>query len=227
MSKSDRRCLSVSLALTLLMQTTMAGAQTIPRVPAAPAGIPGLVHLPEAATRRGTQPAVDLEALARRFEATKGAAEQSGTTDNRIPDGLFVFVSLGMPKAALTRIVQQAERAGATLVLRGLVDKSLTATAVAVKDVIGERRVPWMIDPRLFTLYGVKAVPVTVMVEPGASMQSCQDARCNGQATFAKVAGDVSLRYALEEIERNAQPALASLASAGLKRLGEREGSAQ
>ena len=113
------------------------------------------------------------------------AAQQSGTADNRIPDGLFVFVSLGMPKAALARIVQQAERAGATLVLRGLVDKSLTATAMAVKDVIGERKVSWMIDPRLFKLYGINAVPVTVMVEPGASMQSCQDQRCNGQANFA------------------------------------------
>lgn len=222
MSKSDRYRLSLVLILGVLC--VAARAQTIPRVPAAPAGIPGQVQLPSAATRPGAQPPIDLEGLARRFEATKGAAQQSGTADNRIPDGLFVFVSLGMPKDALTRIVQQAERASATLVLRGLVDKSLTATAMAVKDVIGERKVSWMIDPRLFKLYRITAVPVTVMVEPGASMQSCQDQRCNGQANFAKVTGDVSLRYALEEIERSAHPYLAAQATTSLKQLSDREG---
>lgn len=211
------------LAGLLMLLCGRAQAQDIPRVPRALDGTPGRVQLPAQATRPGSQPPVDLEGLARRFEAARGTVAQSGTSDNRIPGGLFVLVSLGMPKPVLERIVQQAEEAGATLVLRGLVDRSLSATAQAVKEVLGKHQVRWMIDPRLFKLYGVMAVPTTVLVEPGASMQSCQDARCNGAPVYAKVAGDVSLRYALEEIERAAPPYLAAQATTALKKLSDRE----
>jgi hypothetical protein len=54
------------------------------------------------------------------------------------PDGeLLVLVSFSMPKEALQNLAQQAERAGAVLVLRGMVNDSLTDTAKAIKTVLG------------------------------------------------------------------------------------------
>jgi conjugal transfer pilus assembly protein TrbC len=72
---------------------------------------PRIDALPQPATRTP----VDLEALAKGFDAQAdkpvlGAA--SGPS-------LLVFVSFAMPEATITRLLDQASRARATLVLRG------------------------------------------------------------------------------------------------------------
>jgi conjugal transfer pilus assembly protein TrbC len=206
----------------LALSPNSVSAQQLPPALSSMTGQPGRIMLPPSATNPAGSQNVDIAALARRFEATRRTVAESGTEDNRIPGGLFVFVSLGMPKPTLTKIVAQAEVTGAKLVLRGLVDSSLGKTALAVKDVMGERKVGWFIDPRLFKIYGIDRVPATVMVEPGASMQSCQDQHCNSKPIFVKVSGDVSMRYALEQIEQSAPSSIALLASAKLKLLDAR-----
>ncbi len=210
------------LASWLALSPVCATAQQLPPALSSMTGQPGRITLPPSATNPAGSQNVDIAALARRFEATRRAVDESGTEDNRIPGGLFVFVSLGMPKPTLAKIVEQAEVTGAKLVLRGLVDSSLGKTALAVKDVMGERKVGWFIDPRLFKIYGIERVPTTIMVEPGASMQSCQDQHCNSKPVFVKVTGDVSMRYALEQIEQSAPSAIALQASAKLKMLNAR-----
>jgi conjugal transfer pilus assembly protein TrbC len=213
---------AAQVAACFALLSTSVHAQQLPPALSALTGQPGRITLPANATNPAGSPNVDIAALARRFEATRRAVDEGGTEDNRIPSGLFVFVSLGMPKPALTKIISQAEITGAMLVLRGLVDGSLGKTAIAVKDVMGERKVGWFIDPRLFKLYGIERVPATVMVEPGASMQSCQDQHCNSKPVYVKVSGDVSMRYALEQIEQAAPSSIALLASAKLKLLDAR-----
>lgn len=164
---------------------------------------------------------IDLEALTQRYEAASANARENGTAEGLVPSGLFVFVSFGMPKEALKRIVEQAERVNATLVLRGLVDRSIPKTAYAAKELLGTHRVGWMIDPRLYKMYGVSQVPVTVMVLPGTQAQFCQDQKCNKLPEYVKVTGDVSIRYALEEMSRSSAPDLAALATTYVERFDE------
>jgi len=55
-------------------------------------------------------------------------------------------------------------------------------------------------------------------VPAGSEAADCANARCGPPETFAKVAGDVSLDYALEFIQRSA-PDLANTAGIFLARL--------
>lgn len=162
---------------------------------------------------------IDYGALAARYEDVKRKTLSEGSQDAQIGSGLYVFVSLGMPKPSLSKIVEQAEKAGAVVVLRGMVDRNMVKTANQIKELVGDHKVAFQIDPRLFKIFGIGAVPATVMVEPGASFQKCSDKHCNGNAVFAKVMGDVSLQYALQEIVNRAPESLGSMASAYLARI--------
>jgi len=159
-------------------------------------------------------PPIDLGALASGFDPTGG---QSGLARNAGP-AVMVFVSFSMPEAALTRLVDQASRSDATLVLRGLVGGSLTQTAARVQQLIGTRRVAVQIDPQAFDRYGVKLTPSFVLVRDGAQAGSCASGICVPGDGFVMAAGDVSLDYALGFFRRSA-PAFARDAESVLKRL--------
>lgn len=159
-------------------------------------------------------PTIDLGALAGGFDATGG---QPGLAPNAGPT-VMVFVSFSMPDAALTRLVDQASRSDATLVLRGLVGGSLTQTAARVQQLIGARRVAVQIDPQAFDRYGVKLTPSFVLVRDGARAGSCASGICVPGDGFVMAVGDVSLDYALGFFRRSA-PAFARDAESVLKRL--------
>ena len=117
---------------------------------------------------------------------------------------LMVFVSFSMPQPSLARLVEQAESSGAVLVLRGLDQGSMLATAKRIKALIGQRRVQFQIDPQSFERYGVRAVPTFVLTSSSTLATPCSGAQCFANAQFASVSGDVSIAYALEQIERGA-----------------------
>ena len=79
-----------------------------------------------------------------------------------------VFVTLTMPRPSLQRLVDQAERSGATLVLRGLHAQSMRKTVLALGELIGQRRVNWVIDPKAFERYAVTRAPTFVVDLGGA-----------------------------------------------------------
>jgi conjugal transfer pilus assembly protein TrbC len=118
------------------------------------------------------------------------------------PGGLTVFVSLSMPKASLEALVAEAERTGATLVLRGMRERSLTKTAEAVQRLIGARQVAWTIDPDAFRRFRVESVPVFVLTRAGARPKACGEDVCLADEDYARIAGDMSIAYALDTIER-------------------------
>ncbi|HNQ03801.1 MAG TPA: type-F conjugative transfer system pilin assembly protein TrbC [Thiobacillaceae bacterium] len=118
------------------------------------------------------------------------------------PGGLSVFVSLSMPRGSLELLVAEAERTGATLVLRGMVDRSISKTMLAVQKLIGPRQVAWAIDPDAFARFRVESVPVFVMTRQGARIEGCGDEACFTQDDYVRLAGDVSIPYALDAIER-------------------------
>jgi conjugal transfer pilus assembly protein TrbC len=171
---------------------------------------PRIDRLPQPATRAP----VDIEALARGFDAqVQGAGLQ------RAPGpSLMVFISFAMPEQALTRLAEQASRAQATLVLRGLVDGSMVRTASRVQSLIGARKTAVQIDPQAFDRYAVAQTPSFVLTRDGTSQTPCATGLCPPADSYAIVAGDVSLDYALQHIRRTA-PRFAKDASALLLRL--------
>ena len=169
------------------------------------------------------QPGIDAGALAAQYEALRGAAGQGAERQGKgVVSGLLVFVTLQMPKASLRRLAEQAERAQATLVLRGLRNSSMKDTLAEVADLIGPRKVAWLIDPEAFKRFGVVLAPSFVLVAPqGGSTPDCAAGQCNVPPVFAKVVGDVSTVYALQAIERG-DPAVSALARVYRARLETR-----
>ncbi len=96
-------------------------------------------------------------------------------------DRVLYFASFSIPESSLRKTVEQAEKVGAVLVLRGLKNDSLLDTAQAIQALIGRRNVSFQIDPPLFRECGIAEVPCTCY-------------------RGWKVYGDVSLDYALEVI---------------------------
>ncbi len=90
---------------------------------------------------------LDLAALARGFDAAVAATPGQGLNGG---PRLLVFVSFSMPERTWQRLLQQAERAQATLVLRGLVNGSLRQTVLRMQQLIGKRKVAVQIDPQAF-----------------------------------------------------------------------------
>ncbi len=150
--------------------------------------------LPSAAPANGpANPAAmqELEALARAWPTSPGQS----TEDRR--DVLRIFVSLSMPESSLKRLIAQAERSGAVLVLRGLHRGSMRQTMSALQALIGEHRVNWVIDPPAFERHAIALVPAFVLAPAASSQTACAGA-CSAEPGALQVSGDVSLDYALE-----------------------------
>jgi conjugal transfer pilus assembly protein TrbC len=178
----------------------------------APLG-PSIDALPQPVTRAP----IDLEALARGYASqTASMAAAQGLASG---PGLFVFVSLSMPRPALEKLVDQAARARASVILRGFAQGSLRETVAQVQGLIGTRQVAVQIDPQAFDRFSIARVPSFVLVRDGTRPESCAAGTCAPPGGFLRVAGDVSLDYALEHMQR-AAPGFKSETAPFLARLG-------
>ena len=160
--------------------------------------------------------AIDIEAIAR----GKFQLPNAGATSGAPPVALRIFITLGMPRASLQLLTDQASRAGAVLVLRGLKSQSMRETVAIVGELIGNRNVAWVIDPEAFTRFAVRQAPTFVLTMNDAANDAqlgCSSG-CATPAASVSVAGDVSLDYALEAILRR-RPEAAPRAEPILKRL--------
>ena len=136
---------------------------------------------------------LDLEALAAKYASSA-----------QLPQGptMLAFVSLQMPTQSLKRLLIDAERYGVTLVLRGMVGGSITQTAIRVQKLLGTRKVAWVIDSEAFKRYQVQAVPTYVFVRNGSqAIPSCGAEQCEAPNGFVQLAGDVPIRYALDQFQ--------------------------
>ncbi|WP_265941861.1 type-F conjugative transfer system pilin assembly protein TrbC [Dechloromonas sp. A34] len=173
---------------------------------------PNLETLPQPAT----QIPVDLEALARGYAGQSDAMTQAqGLTAG---PGLFIFVSLTMPRATLQRLVDQAARAKATIVIRGFANGLLRDTVAQVQGLIGKRQVAIQIDPLAFDRFAITKVPSFVLVRDGTRPVACASGSCAPADSFLRSTGDVSLDYALEHMQRSA-PAFSPAVELFLKRI--------
>lgn len=145
----------------------------------------------------------DLRSITRGYEATVKEMAGAAAAIAARPS-LLIFVSFSMPEKTLSRLVEQAARAQATLVLRGLTQSSIKETVVRVGRLIGAQTVSFQIDPKSFERFSVKQTPTFVLIRPGAQPVACGDAQCIATDAFLSVSGDVSLDYAVEFMQRQA-----------------------
>lgn len=160
---------------------------------------------------------VDVEALARSYEANRRAFESRGYATDQ--PALLVFVTLGMPEPTLRLLIDQAARARAVLMLRGLKNASIKQTAARVQQLMGDASVEFQIDPQAFDRFGVRLAPTFVMVKAGAQVSDCAAGTCVGSDAFVSIAGDVSIDYALHAMAQRA-PRFRSDAEVFLRRMG-------
>jgi conjugal transfer pilus assembly protein TrbC len=160
---------------------------------------------------------IDVEALARSYEANRRAFETKGYTTDQ--PALLVFVTLGMPEQTLRLLINQAARTRAVLMLRGLKNASIRQTAARVQQLIGEARVEFQIDPQAFDRFGILTAPTFVMVKAGAPASDCAAGTCVASDAFVSIAGDVSIDYALRAMAQRA-PRFRSDAEWFLRRMG-------
>ena len=160
--------------------------------------------------------AIDIEALAR----SKAQLPNTGAASGTVPAPLRIFITLDMPRSSLQLLTDQASLAGAVLVLRGLKSRSMRETVAIVGELIGERKVAWVIDPEAFTRFAVRQAPTFVLMLNDAANDAQPNcvSGCATTVAFASIAGDVSLDYALETILRR-RPEAAPRAEPILKRL--------
>ena len=178
----------------------------------APVPPPNVEALPQPLSRTP----IDLEALARGYASQADAMTQAQGLATG--PGLLVFVSLSMPRPTLQRLVGQAARAKASIVLRGFANGSLRDTVAQVQGLIGTRELSVQIDPQAFDRFSIVRTPSFVLVRDGAASKPCAAGMCIASDQFVLAAGDVSLDYALRFFERSA-PGMARDASSYLQRM--------
>jgi conjugal transfer pilus assembly protein TrbC len=122
----------------------------------------------------------------------------------------LIFISFSMPDGSLRSLLAEAGRTGAPLVLRGLVENSMQRTAARLGELLGIEQAreaardstPTLaIDPTLFDRFDVDQIPAFVL--PQERIAACTPEGC-AVPEHLKVAGDVSLAYALGIMAREA-----------------------
>ena len=119
---------------------------------------------------------------------------RSGTAE------LLIFTSLSVPAASWRQWAREAARAGAPLVLRGVGEGGLPATAKRIGERLGGHEAGVAIDPRLFRLFGIERVPAVVVVPGG--VPPCRSRGCaeDPAPPHDRIAGNIGLVAALEAV---------------------------
>lgn len=110
------------------------------------------------------------------------------------PGDLYIFVSFSLDEKALLNLANEVQPYGATLVLRGFKDNSYAKTAQALQNIIIKSGQGFIIDPELFSLFSVTAVPTYVLAKP---FQLSAQERTQSPL-HDRLQGHVSVPYALE-----------------------------
>lgn len=131
----------------------------------------------------------------------KSSAQTSQTRripNNFLPGSLYVFVSFSLGEKALLNLAQEAKAYGATLILRGFIEGSYVKTAKALQNIILKTSQGFIIDPELFALFNVKAVPTYVLSKP-FQLNALER---TSTPLHDRIQGHISLQYALEQFEK-------------------------
>lgn len=138
---------------------------------------------------------LDLQQLMQTASAATNAKPLQA--DSHVSSPVMIFVSFSMPKDSLKLWIEQANKIGAKVVLRGLVNNSFKQTKASVSQVIEKGQGGLQIDPTLFTRFSIQKVPAVVITQAAScpGTMSCSPA-------FDVIYGNVSLDYALEKLAK-------------------------
>jgi len=170
------------------------GSATVETIPTAPK----LDALPQPAHGAEASSLIDIESIARHYDRQGNFRHQADNGGNS--PRLLAFVSLSMPRTSLERLLTDASHTRTTLVLRGMKGGDMELTMRTVKEIIGKHKVAWFIDPAAFTRFGVSAVPTYVLLKCDAVAKDCGGDQCFSNSDYAKISGDVTIDYALDQI---------------------------
>ena len=122
---------------------------------------------------------------------------------------VIVFMSLSAPAASWRQWSREAARIGAPLVLRGIGPGGFRATVKRIGRHL-DREGAAAIDPRLFRLFGVTAIPA-VVVAPGG-VPPCESRGCAQDPALPhdRITGNIGLEAALEAIAAEGGPGRAA-----------------
>ena len=151
--------------------------------------------------------------------ATDLTGPRSGTAE------LLIFTSLSVPAASWRQWARDAARLGAAehagppLVLRGVGEGGLPATAKRIGDRLGGAEAGIAIDPRLFRLFGIERVPAVVVVPGGVPPCRSRGCATDPAPPHDRISGNISLAAALEAVAEEGD-AGRDVAKAYLERFG-------
>ena len=123
---------------------------------------------------------------------------------------LLIFISSSMPKQTITNLMHQASSIGAVFVVRGLINGSYVNTYRYFYNLKGDNTVGIMLNPTLFKALQVDTVPTFALYQ---SEQDLMKTACNVAPKYTKVSGEVSVHYALEQLNRSSNADLAQIAA--------------
>jgi len=185
-----QRALPADEALDRAMSAAQQRAQSV--LQGMPDPAVGTLQVPDLRARSAQQ-MPDPATLAQRYQSTQAQAPAERTYP------VMVFASLSMPEATLKRIGQQARRAGAAVIFRGLrygMGQGNWKRSVEAMKPVADTGAVVLIDPRQFERFDIRTVPA-VVVSLNA-LEDCAEGACANRS--ARVDGDVSLDYALERV---------------------------
>lgn len=128
-------------------------------------------------------------------ELNSGPEDQGILKEENLSEAsLYIFVSFSMGEKALLNLANEAKRFGATLVLRGFREGSYLKTAQSLQNIIIKTGQGVIIDPELYTLFNVTAVPTFILTKPFTLNASER----TQTPIHDKLQGHVTVHYALE-----------------------------
>ncbi len=138
------------------------------------------------------------------------AEDQAGRLAGRFsepPQGseVIVFMSLSVPAAAWGEWSVEAARIGAPLVLRGVVRGGLRATVKRVGAYL-PANAGAAIDPRLFRLFGIEAVPAVAVIPGGVPPCATRGCSADTAPPHEVIGGNIGLEAALAAIAQEGGP---------------------
>lgn len=127
--------------------------------------------------------------------------------------GIIVFVSFSMPRLSLITTLHDANKIGASVAIRGLVNNSFRATYQAIGGLVKEAGGGGMeLNPLAFKRFQITKVPAVVVIAPNHPCLS--HTICNRERDYDVISGNITLAAALEEISQKgaAAPRVAATA---------------
>ena len=155
----------------------------------------------ERALERAGQAASGTAASPAPLPAERNAAETARSLSARPGTAqVIVFTSLSVPAASWRQWSFDAARIGAPMVLRGVGREGFQTFVKRIGARLGDSGAGAAIDPRLFRLFAIEAVPAVAVVPGGVPLCASRGCADDPAPPHDLITGNIGLEAALEAI---------------------------